>query len=901
IARSRSSAGGSADSLATIPTSTLRTRLGSVAVSGDSQRQVTLHSSTTLPSSGSRSAMWSARTAPTSSQLLRWASGAPSASSGPASSGAGSWTAATSSAVAGSSPVHPVRARVPSEVRARVTNSRLTPGRYQPDATPDGGFTPVTSRFTRRRAARRGLQDPLRSRAPAEQTRQDPAQRDGDHEQHQELHERGCREGREQDRDADQHEGVDQVDRERSVRGPPRPRRRAGEPLAEQHQQPDDHAHREDVLGERGDGLGRETGARRRPERGAAERQAHGEHGHDEGDAALSPAQAGEPAPARGEDANDEEHDVLRQVGRRGQPAQLPVGTRGHEQPPQEREHGEDSDEGGDAAEAHGRGPLRGDGRGGARPAAHRTEGRVGERHDEQHLDEPQRARVADREPEVQERLPGGPALGPLRKGEDRPRQEEERGERDAEPDQPVPREGTGSLAVDRPRDEQAGEQEEEAHEEELVRDHQQHQRDAVGAGAGLGPVPERQGPVGEGRVVHEDQHGQQDAQVVDVPEPGARWCGGEGRHRELRRRVHWFITRLMNHRTNEVRHGFRVQAHEKAEGRHLAVAALGGSGAQVTGRTAGPRTPSSVSQATSSPAPLGGSGCSGPEPPSGVSLVGAGCSGAGSAEDAEPAVGSWISSSDIGPSGAGSLASWACCAAAAIVASVALTASRASDRSSGRLATGAAGSGVATALSLPRLRRARAERGPSSDDAAPEPDFSIGSSCTMNPRPLQCSQVSENASTRPCPTRLRVIWTRPSDVTSATWCLVRSRPRHSTRRRSTRSRFDSSTMSMKSMTMMPPMSRSRSWRTISSAASRLFRVTVSSSVPPAPVNLPVLTSTTVMASVRSMTSEPPDGSQTLRSMPLASCSSTRCTANTSVFSAHLDTRSRRSGASSST
>ena len=58
----------------------------------------------------------------------------------------------------------------------------------------------------------------------------------------------------------------------------------------------------------------------------------------------------------------------------------------------------------------------------------------------------------------------------------------------------------------------------------------------------------------------------------------------------------------------------------------------------------------------------------------------------------------------------------------------------------------------------------------------------------------------------------------------------------------------------------MPPMSRSRSWRTISSAASRLFFVTVSSRLPPEPVNLPVLTSTTVIASVRSMTSEPPDG-----------------------------------------
>ena len=36
--------------------------------------------------------------------------------------------------------------------------------------------------------------------------------------------------------------------------------------------------------------------------------------------------------------------------------------------------------------------------------------------------------------------------------------------------------------------------------------------------------------------------------------------------------------------------------------------------------------------------------------------------------------------------------------------------------------------------------------------------------------------------------------------------------------------------MSMKSMTMIPPMSRSRSWRTTSFTASRLFFVIVSSS-----------------------------------------------------------------------
>ncbi len=80
----------------------------------------------------------------------------------------------------------------------------------------------------------------------------------------------------------------------------------------------------------------------------------------------------------------------------------------------------------------------------------------------------------------------------------------------------------------------------------------------------------------------------------------------------------------------------------------------------------------------------------------------------------------------------------------------------------------------------------------------------------------------------------------------------------------------------MKSITMMPPRSRSRSWRTISSAASMLLRVTVSSRLPPWPTNFPVLTSMTTIASVRSITSDPPLGSQTLRSSAFISCSSIR-------------------------
>ncbi len=60
--------------------------------------------------------------------------------------------------------------------------------------------------------------------------------------------------------------------------------------------------------------------------------------------------------------------------------------------------------------------------------------------------------------------------------------------------------------------------------------------------------------------------------------------------------------------------------------------------------------------------------------------------------------------------------------------------------------------------------------------------------------------------------------------------------------------------MSMKSMTMIPPMSRSRSWRTTSLTASMLFFVIVSSSVwvddfERDPTKRPVFTSMTVNAS----------------------------------------------------
>ena len=57
----------------------------------------------------------------------------------------------------------------------------------------------------------------------------------------------------------------------------------------------------------------------------------------------------------------------------------------------------------------------------------------------------------------------------------------------------------------------------------------------------------------------------------------------------------------------------------------------------------------------------------------------------------------------------------------------------------------------------------------------------------------------------------------------------------------------------------------------------------------------------TVIASVRSMTSEPPEGSQTLRSSALSSCSSMRRSSNASPSPVHRSSRGSRSGATWST
>ena len=102
-----------------------------------------------------------------------------------------------------------------------------------------------------------------------------------------------------------------------------------------------------------------------------------------------------------------------------------------------------------------------------------------------------------------------------------------------------------------------------------------------------------------------------------------------------------------------------------------------------------------------------------------------------------------------------------------------------------------------------------------------------------------------------PSVTFWRVISTRPSFEISAVNVFVRSSSSVLRSVFMTASRLRARAMSMKSITMIPPMSRRRSWLTTSSAASRLVLVIVSSSPAPLPrpMKLPELTSITVSAS----------------------------------------------------
>ena len=139
--------------------------------------------------------------------------------------------------------------------------------------------------------------------------------------------------------------------------------------------------------------------------------------------------------------------------------------------------------------------------------------------------------------------------------------------------------------------------------------------------------------------------------------------------------------------------------------------------------------------------------------------------------------------------------------------------------------------------------RNASTERGAreASSRSLRSTSIAIVSSESTTPSPSQVGQGRVMISRTPSVTFWRVISTRPSFEISAVNVFVRSSSSDLRRVFRTASRFLARAMSMKSMTMMPPMSRSRSWLTTSSAASRFVRVIVSSSRAclPRPTNEP--------------------------------------------------------------
>ena len=128
---------------------------------------------------------------------------------------------------------------------------------------------------------------------------------------------------------------------------------------------------------------------------------------------------------------------------------------------------------------------------------------------------------------------------------------------------------------------------------------------------------------------------------------------------------------------------------------------------------------------------------------------------------------------------------------------------------------------------------------------------MAIVSSESTTPSPSHVGHGRVMISRTPSVTFWRVISTRPSLEISAVKVLVRSSSSALRSVLSTASRLRARAMSMKSMTMIPPMSRRRSSLTTSSAASRFVRVIVSSrrACLPRPTNEPELTSMTVSAS----------------------------------------------------
>ena len=134
-----------------------------------------------------------------------------------------------------------------------------------------------------------------------------------------------------------------------------------------------------------------------------------------------------------------------------------------------------------------------------------------------------------------------------------------------------------------------------------------------------------------------------------------------------------------------------------------------------------------------------------------------------------------------------------------------------------------------------------------------------MGSEMCIRDRDWQYGHGVPMVRSSDCFTRLRVMATSPKSLNCRTLDGARSLRSASSSACMTFWRLRRSSMSMKSITMMPPRSRNRIWRTISLIASTLVLTIVSSSRVVLPTYLPVLTSIATSASVWLMTIEPPD------------------------------------------
>ena len=147
--------------------------------------------------------------------------------------------------------------------------------------------------------------------------------------------------------------------------------------------------------------------------------------------------------------------------------------------------------------------------------------------------------------------------------------------------------------------------------------------------------------------------------------------------------------------------------------------------------------------------------------------------------------------------------------------------------------------------------------------------DSARDSTSRMLPWPLQRGQVIALVSPSEGRRRWRDISSKPKREMRPTWTRARSASSASRIRFSTSRWFRLDPISMKSITTSPPMSRRRSCRAISSAASKFVLSAVSSMSAPR-VAREELMSIEISASVGSITTDPPEGSLTSRSKALS-------------------------------